>query len=128
MPIPKWVARANRIGFNRLSRHLAPWLPGFGVVVHHGRRSGRTYRTPVNVFRSADGYVLALAYGADSDWVKNVLAAGRAELQIRGRRIQVGAPRIYHDESRRSVGPIARRALRLLNVADFLALETERAS
>ena len=91
MPIPKWVARANRIGFNRLSRHLAPWLPGFGVVVHHGRRSGRTYRTPVNVFRSADGYVLALTYGADSDWVKNVLAAGGAELQIRGRRIQVGA-------------------------------------
>ena len=126
MPIPRWVARANRVGFNRLSRHVAPWLPGFGVVVHQGRRSGRTYRTPVNVFRSADGYVLALTYGADSDWVKNVLAAGGAELRNRGRRVRVGSPRIYHDESRRSVGPVARQALRLLRVVDFLALRTER--
>lgn len=126
MPIPRWVARANRVGFNRLSRHVAPWLPGFGVVVHRGRRSGRTYRTPVNVFRSADGYVLALTYGSDSDWVKNVLAAGGAELRTRGRRVLVTSPRIYHDESRRSVGLVARQALRLLDVADFLALKTER--
>lgn len=126
MPIPRWVARANRVGFNRLSRHVAPWLPGFGVVVHRGRRSGRIYCTPVNVFRSADGYILALTYGADSDWVKNVLAAGRAELRTRGRRVLVGSPRIYHDESRRRVGAVARQALRLLNVADFLAVETER--
>jgi deazaflavin-dependent oxidoreductase (nitroreductase family) len=128
MPIPRWVARANRVGFNRLARHVAPWLPGFGVVVHQGRRSGRTYRTPVNVFRSADGYVLALTYGSDSDWVKNVLAAGSAELRTRGQPVLVGAPRIYHDESRRGVGPVARQALRLLNVADFLAVETKRAA
>ena len=126
MPIPRWVARANRVGFNRLSRHVTPWLPGFGVVVHRGRRSGRNYSTPVNVFRSADGYVVALTYGSDSDWVKNVLAAGGAELRTRGRRVPVRSPRIYHDESRRSVGLIARQALRLLDVSDFLALRTER--
>lgn len=126
MPIPRWVARANRVGFNRLSRHVAPWLPGFGVVVHTGRRSGRTYRTPVNVFRSADGYLIALTYGSDSDWVKNVLAAGGTELRTRGRRVRVGSPRLYHDERRLGVGPVARQALRLLKVADFLAVTAER--
>jgi deazaflavin-dependent oxidoreductase (nitroreductase family) len=123
MPIPRSVARANRVGFNRLARHVAPWLPGFGVIVHHGRRSGRTYRTPVMVFRSVHGYLVALLYGSDSDWVKNVLAAGGAELRTRGRRVLVGSPRIYHDESRRSVGPVTRQALRLLDVADFLTFE-----
>ena len=43
--------------------HLARWLPGFGVVEHAGRRSGRRYRTPVNVFRPGASYVIALTYG-----------------------------------------------------------------
>jgi hypothetical protein len=46
------VARFNPRVTNRITRPLARWLPGFGVVEHAGRRSGRRYRTPVNVFRS----------------------------------------------------------------------------
>jgi deazaflavin-dependent oxidoreductase (nitroreductase family) len=122
VPIPRVVARLNRVGFNRVSRHVAAWLPGFGVVVHRGRRSGRTYRTPVNVFRADGGFLIALTYGADSDWVKNVVAAGEAELLTRRRRVRVTAPRVYHDESRRGTRPIERQALRLLGVADFLSL------
>ena len=41
MPIPKVVGQWNKAGLNRLTRHIAPWMPGFGVIVHHGRRSGR---------------------------------------------------------------------------------------
>ena len=76
--------RWNKAGLNRLTKHLAPWVPGFGVVAHRGRRSGRRYLTPVNVFAAEDGYVFALAYGPGTDWVKNVLAAGGCELQARG--------------------------------------------
>ena len=50
MAIPRTVARWNKVGLNRVTRRIAPWMPGFGVVVHRGRRSGRRYRTPVNVF------------------------------------------------------------------------------
>jgi deazaflavin-dependent oxidoreductase (nitroreductase family) len=97
-------------------------MPGFGVIVHHGRRSGRRYQTPVNVFSAGQGYVIALTYGPDTDWVKNVLAAGRCELRTRGQTIQMGAPRLFHDESRSGIRPIERQVLRLLNVADFLSL------
>jgi deazaflavin-dependent oxidoreductase (nitroreductase family) len=76
MPIPRWVARANRLVTNRLARPLAMRAPGFGVVVHVGRKSGRVYRTPVNVFPAPDGYTVALTYGADAEWVRNVVAAG----------------------------------------------------
>ena len=122
MPIPKVVRRWNKVGLNRLTRHVAPWMPGFGVIIHHGRRSGRRYQTPVNVFSAGNGYVVALTYGPDTDWVKNVLAAGGCELRTRGQTIGLGSPRLFHDESRSSIRPIERQVLRILDVADFLSL------
>jgi deazaflavin-dependent oxidoreductase (nitroreductase family) len=124
MAIPRTVGRWNKVGLNRVTRHIAPWLPGFGVVVHRGRRSGRIYRTPVNVFATEGGYRFALTYGPDTDWVRNVLAAGGCELETRGRTVRLVAPRLYHDERRHGIRPLERRILRLLGAADFLALRT----
>ena len=123
MPIPRAVGRWNKAGLNRLTRHVAPWMPGFGLVIHRGRRSGRQYQTPVNVFAAADGYVFALTYGPDTDWVRNVLAAGGCELRTRGRTVPLVSPRLYHDEERRGIRPFERQVLRVLNVADFLSLK-----
>ena len=124
MPIPRVVGRWNRAGLNRVTRHIAPWAPGLGVVVHRGRRSGRVYQTPVSVFPAEDGFVLALTYGPGADWVKNVLAAGGCELRTRGRTVRLAAPRLFRDESRRGIRPVEREVLRLLRVADFLSLTT----
>jgi len=128
MPIPRVVRRWNKAGLNRVTRHIAPWVPGFGVVVHPGRRSGREYQTPVNVFATEEGYVLALTYGPDTDWVKNVLAAGGCELRTRGRAIRLVSPRLFHDEARRDIRPVERQVLRVLGVADFLSLKTAPAA
>jgi deazaflavin-dependent oxidoreductase (nitroreductase family) len=117
------AARFNRRVTNRLTRPLARRLPGFGVVVHRGRSSGRRYSTPVNVFAAPCGYVVALTYGADSEWVKNVLAAGGCELITRNRRHRLRSPRLVHDERRQSVPRVVRVALRLLRVSDFLHLD-----
>ncbi len=76
MPIPRRVARWNKASLNRVVRHVAPWAPGLGLIIHRGCRSGREYQTPVSVFRADGGFVVALTYGARStDWVQNVLAA-----------------------------------------------------
>lgn len=120
MPIPYAVARLNRVGLNRVMRHVTPWVPGFGVVVHRGRKSGREYRTPVNVFPHGERYVIALTYGPGTDWVKNVVAAGGFELLTRGRRVRLTSPRVYRDETRADVRPLERRALGWARVADFL--------
>ena len=72
MPLPKRLAKFNRVVTNRVLGPFARYLPGFGIVSHVGRRSGRTYRTPVNLYKRGDGYVIALMYGADSQWVRNV--------------------------------------------------------
>jgi deazaflavin-dependent oxidoreductase (nitroreductase family) len=128
MPIPRTVARLNRVGLNRLTRRLAPWLPGFGVVVHRGRRSGREYRTPVNVFPRSDGVRIALTYGADSDWVKNVLAAGSCRLHTRGRYLGLSDPHLVHDPDRTGIRPPERAVLRLMRVSDFLDLREPAAT
>lgn len=126
MPIPRAVGRWNKAGLNRVTRHVAPRIPGFGVVVHRGRRSGRRYETPVSVFPAGVGYVFALTYGPDADWVKNVLAAGGCELRTRGRTLRLDSPRLYRDEARRGIRPPARQVLRVIGVADFLSLRTAR--
>ena len=120
MPIPGFVARFNRIATNRVTGPFAGRLPGFAVVHHKGRRSGRAYETPVNIFQRPDGYMAALTYGPDRDWVKNVMAAGGCELQIRGKRVQVGRPEIVHDPDRGDMPPGVRQILGLIGVTHFL--------
>ena len=114
----------NKAGLNRVTVRVCPFVPGFGVVVHRGRHSGRRYQTPVSVFPAKDGYVFALTYGPGADWVKNVLAAGGCELRTRGRTIKLTSPRLYHDESRPYIRPLERQFLQLTRIADFLSLKT----
>ena len=123
MPIPRIVRQWNKAGLNRVTKHIARWAPGMGVIIHRGRRSGRLYQTPVNVFSVKEGYVFALTYGRDTDWVKNVLAAGGCELRTRGDTVELVSPRLFHDETRRGIRPFERQVLRVLRVADFLSLK-----
>jgi len=37
-----------------------------GLLTHVGRRSGRTYQTPLGAYRLGDGFVFALFYGPTS--------------------------------------------------------------
>lgn len=120
--LPKRLARFNKVATNRVTGLVAPWLPGFAMLTHTGRKSGRRYRIPLNVFRTDDGYLIALTYGPDTDWVKNVLAAGGCELRTRGRDVALTNPRLVHDESRSAMPVPARQLLALVGVTDFLRL------
>jgi hypothetical protein len=60
VPLPKSVAHFNKRVTNRLTRHVAGWMPGFAIVASVGRRSAKSYQTPVNVFLRNGRYVLAL--------------------------------------------------------------------
>ena len=124
MPIPHGMRHVNKVALNKVTLKVAPWLPGLGVVVHRGRKSGKVYRTPVNVFsRPDDRYVLALTYGADTDWLKNVLAADGCVLLTRGTHIELAEPRLFHDEARGEIRVVERVVLGLLHVYDFLELQ-----
>lgn len=116
------VAAFHRAITNRIATRFASRLPGFGIVTNVGRRSGTIYRTPVNVFREPGGFRIALTYGSDSGWVKNVLAAGGCQLETRRVMHQLSAPVIVHDPSRRRFPLIVRIILGLIDANDFLML------
>src|SRR6266550_1134794 len=86
------VAAFHRAITNRVTVRLAARLPGFAVVTNVGRKSGRLYRTPVNVFREPDGFLIALTYGQDSGWVRNVVTAGGCQLETRRVKYQLFRP------------------------------------
>jgi deazaflavin-dependent oxidoreductase (nitroreductase family) len=123
--LPHSVARFNRRVTNRVLGLLAAYLPGFGVVVHEGRKTHRRYRTPVNVFRRPGGYVIALTYGPSADWVRNVLASSGCELETRGRAVHLTRPRLIHDEQRRAVPTPLRWIGSLAGISDFLDLSVD---
>jgi deazaflavin-dependent oxidoreductase (nitroreductase family) len=93
----RWVAAFNLAVTNRITSRFANRLPGFGILTYVGRKSGRLYRTPVNVFRAPDGFLIALTYGRDSEWVRNVLSAGGCQLETGRLQYQLSAPTIVHD-------------------------------
>jgi len=121
-----WVAGFNLAVTNRITSRFADRLPGFGILTHVGRKSGRVYRTPVNVFRAPEGFLIALTYGRESEWVKNVLAAGGCELETRGVSNKLNAPAIMHDPTRRRFPFPVRIVLRLIGATDFMRLSTSR--
>lgn len=93
-------------------------LPGYGIVEHTGRRSGRTFRTPLNVFSAQDGFVIPIAYGRQSDWVRNLLAAGGGAVVHRRRRYLLSNPRIVTGTAARAMLPLYGRLLSRLFRAD----------
>lgn len=122
MALPPWLARFNRHATNRLTLTFAGRAPWFAIVIHTGRRSGRTYRTPVNAFRDGGDYLIALTYGASTDWVRNVLAAGGCEMVTYGRQVRLTHPRIVTETSRRWAPPPVRVILTLIGAPQYLRL------
>ena len=119
MPLPESLARFNRSVTNRITRLVAPWLPGFGIGVHKGRKSGREYRTPVNVFRRNGGFTFDLTYG-QGDWVKNVLHARTAQLRTRGHTHTITNFRVVTEPDHPTMPWPVRKILRRLGVTEEL--------
>jgi deazaflavin-dependent oxidoreductase (nitroreductase family) len=124
MPLSRRMAAFNKVVTNRITGPLAPHLPGFGIVMHRGRKSGALHRSPVNAFLQPDGtWLFALTYGSGAQWVRNVLAAGGCELTSRGRTVTLTNPRLYCDPGLGGMPPVVRTILRLNHVDEFLRLD-----
>lgn len=108
------------------------------IVRHVGRVSGKPYETPVHVVRARNGgFAVALPYGSDSDWVKNVLASGAATIRYDGRSYEVDQARLapltdaeneFPDTDRRMHRLFGVRECLMLQVADRAQAEPATAS
>jgi deazaflavin-dependent oxidoreductase (nitroreductase family) len=124
MQVPRFMRRVNRAFTNRLMAPLAGVLPPLAIVHHVGRKSGRSFRTPILAFPVAGGTLTPLPYGTDTDWVLNLLAAGGGEIVALGRRSEVENPRVVDAEEAADAVPEALKPLlRRLPLPGFLLLD-----
>lgn len=124
--LPHWLARVNLRFSNAFMRPIAARLPWFVVLEHVGRKSGTARRTAIMAFhRKPDRWVLALTYGTEVQWLRNVMAAGGCRIQSRGRWIEVTRPRRFRDAARTEVPWLVRPFLAVLRVSEFLELRQE---
>jgi deazaflavin-dependent oxidoreductase (nitroreductase family) len=93
MIFPPWLESFQVKYFNPAVKPLARYLPGTSVIKHRGRKSGKPYETIVTAYRKGNVLAIALGHGK-TDWVKNVLAAGEADLQFIRRTVHLTNPRI----------------------------------
>jgi deazaflavin-dependent oxidoreductase (nitroreductase family) len=97
------------------------WNPVFAVVEHRGRSTGRAYRTPVAARRTADGFVISLAFGSQVDWYRNIVAAGGGIIRWRGVDYRVGAPeRTSPVEAFAAFHPVQRFFMRIAGIDGFI--------
>jgi deazaflavin-dependent oxidoreductase (nitroreductase family) len=99
----KQVTDASRVVNKRYGNPAMMKLAGrryfFVTVIRHtGRRSGREYATPVWAMPTSEGFLISLPFGEGVDWLKNVLAAGRATIETRGESWEVVEPEVIDRE------------------------------
>lgn len=113
-PLAEAVRTVNRYALNPLMVHLAGRRHWYAARLEHvGRRSGHPYATPLVAHRVPGGFAVPLPYGSGVDWLRNLMAAGRAELTVKGVAYTVTAPRTVPSvELAGSLAPLTRRLLR----------------
>jgi len=113
---PVIVRRAGGRGFAMAAR-----------LEHVGRRSGRTYVTPVTTRRAGDVVFIALTFGNQSDWCQNVLAGNGGMLRMDGAYYAATRPALLSWQNagpavRAAFRPAERAMLRLMGIKQFMRL------
>ena len=91
MTFPRSLARCMHGAVNKMTLHLAGHA-AFADLEHVGRRSGTVRHTPVRAFRAGDTVTIGLNFGPQSDWYRNIKAAGTCRIRLRGGQLTLGAP------------------------------------
>ena len=116
---PPWLDRIQIKYVNPVIKPLAGRLPGLSSLKHRGRKSGRPYETVVTAYRKGNELAVVLGHG-ETDWVRNVMAAGEADVALFRDEVHIVNPRIVPNGTDVAALPgFARRQAR--NVAVFVA-------
>jgi deazaflavin-dependent oxidoreductase (nitroreductase family) len=79
---------------NRVTERWAGRRGSLADLEHVGRISGLVRHTPLRAFRTGDTVVIGLNFGRNSDWLKNITAAGHCRMRFGGQTLELGAPRV----------------------------------
>ena len=100
-------------------------LGPLSLIRHTGRRSGRTYETPILLARDGPDFVAELTYGPGVDWYRNVVAAGGCVVVHGGTEHRIAGVEPYPAAAGLAAfGRPASVVLRLLRRREFRLLRT----
>ena len=118
----------NKHFFNRLiSLFAGKSNTPFAVIRHVGRRSGRPYATPIIVEPQGDSFVIALTYGPEVDWYRNIQAAEHSTLVWHGQTYTLDKPQTITTQAALPAFPIPLRPiLRLLGIQHFVRVQAHK--
>lgn len=119
------VRRFNRRYLNPVMLRMAGRRHWYAARLEHvGRTSGRRYATPVVARPLPGGFAVPLPYGVHVDWLRNVQAARGADLQVRGERFVLKAPRVVPtDQIAAELSPLYRLAARVYDFPGWLVVD-----
>jgi deazaflavin-dependent oxidoreductase (nitroreductase family) len=81
------------------------YVPLYVLLRHRGRRSGRTYATPVVGMGVPGGFAIPMAFGEGADWYRNIVASGGATIRRHGTEHALGDPAAIDPDSAASPFP-----------------------
>jgi deazaflavin-dependent oxidoreductase (nitroreductase family) len=121
VPLPPSLGPFNKRVASKILGPLGGRIRPFAIVGHTGRKSGRAYETVVWAFERGGTVAIALTYGAGTDWVHNLLAAGGGSIDLGGKTTPITHPRLVGDAAGLPFmpGPV-KPALRAIDVHEFL--------
>lgn len=119
------VRRMNRAYMNPKQLQSAGTPGAYAGVLHHvGRKSGIRYETPLGFVSTDNGFAVLLPYGPNTDWMRNLIAAGSATVTHEGDDIEVHNPRVVPTTAMLESLPAGdRRFARLFGIKDCLVLD-----
>ena len=107
--------RNRRLGTGFVNRVVNPLLlerglagrraSELGMLEHVGRRTGLRRLTPVHPEATASGFRIMVPLAEDSEWARNVLAAGHCRLQLHDRVYELDEPVMVAPEVVGHIGP-----------------------
>ena len=94
----------------RLAGHR--FFPLWVVLRHRGRKSGTEYAVPLAVTPTPTAFIIALPWGRETDWVRNIQAAGRCTVRWKGAEFECTEPVfVGKDVALAAAGSVMRRIL-----------------
>ena len=120
MKFPVWLEKFQIKYINPVAVPLARVMPGITVISHRGRKSGRHLETAVSAYRKGGTVAIMLAHGK-TNWVKNILAAGEADIRLGRREVHLVNPRIIEAGTQDSQLPLMARIAARHGIGVFLA-------
>jgi deazaflavin-dependent oxidoreductase (nitroreductase family) len=122
MVFPRPMAAVSR-RLNPFVLPLTRQLPPLAVLHHKGRRSGRSYDTPVQAYATPEGWLVGLAYDHNAPFLLNLLAAGGGEMTRAGRRYRISSPRRVGREALKTLPTLAALQMRVVGIDEFLQFD-----